>query len=256
MSKTISISLTFILLFVCTNVFSSALNVSGKDTTFKASLETGKSAETISCSFNDSTLAFTLKIGNASVSGVFTDAFDIELRVLEIDKDDNYKQLVVMGLGPDDDNNCFFYEFAEGKIIACGHIEYTTGLKADGDKILKSDSWMGFWTLTKDYYFDANSRTLVNKPKDYYTLDVNAKVTKQIKLLENRSDNSSVSGTLKPGAKIRLIKADISPTCKDSDGNDESYLCHWYYIKAGDGTEGWCRLRNIQENVEGLPWAG
>ena len=115
---------------------------------------------------------------------------------------------------------------------------------------------MGFWTLTEDYYFDTNTKTLIKKPKDTYKVNVEGKVSANFTLKKNRSDNSEITGTLKPGTKIKLVKADISPVCKDETGNNSSWLCYWYYIKASDGTEGWCRMKDFQQNVEGLPWAG
>jgi len=234
----------------------SGVTGTAKDTSVSLTLEKNKPGQTVNCSYNDSTLAFTLKIGNESVSGVFVDAFDIDLQALQIDKDDNYYLLVLKGLGPDDDNNCFFYEFVNGKIIPCGNIAYTNEIRTNGDKILEADSWMGFWTLRENYYFDSNSKSLVKKPKEFYNVNAEGKVTAKFRLLNERDDKSSSSGSLKPGEKITVVKADITPKCKDEEGNNNDWQCWWYYIKSSDGTEGWCRMRDFQQNVDGLPWAG
>ena len=53
-----------------------------------------------------------------------------------------------------------------------------------------------------------------------------------------------------------IIKADLSPTCKYEDGTDDNFSCDWYLFKTEDGKQGWCRLKDFQENVDGLIWAG
>jgi len=256
MIKIISIAALFTLLFHYSDVLAgNSISISGRDTTISASLENNKGKETINATLNDSTQDFTLKIGSASTDGKFNDAFDIDLKVVDIDKDDNYKELVLIGQGPDDDNDCYFYEYANGSIIPCGHIENISSFKTDGNKQLQADSWMGFWTKTEDYSFDA--KYLVKKPKETYSIsEVNGTVKNKISLLKNRSDDSPSAGSLKPGTKFTITKGDISPKCSDNDGSDNSYQCYWYYIISNDGTEGWCRLKNFENNVEGLPWAG
>jgi len=250
----LSVFSIIILFFTFTEI--SAETFSDTTVTIKPTLEKGKESIPVSCIFNDSTQAFTLKIGNDAASGIFQDAFGIDLQLLDIDGNSSNNVLAVIGNGPDDDNEYYFYEYVNGKIIPCGHIDYANGVNTQGDKILKAEKWMGFWTVTEDYYFDDNSKTLVKKPKEFYTLEADGKVTHKFNLLKDRSDDSAVSGSLKTGTKIKVVKADISPTCKDADGNDDSFRCHWYFIQSADGTEGWARLKDFMENVEGLPWAG
>lgn len=230
--------------------------LTGKDTTITANIEKSKGKEKINATLNDSTQEFSLNIGNAIAVGKFSDAMDIDLQVIDIDKDSKYRQIVVIGQGPDDDNDCRFYEYIDGRIVSCGGIKNINQFKTTGDKTLQADSWMGFWTLTEDYYFDPGAKTLVKKPKDIYTLNAEGKVVKKFVLLKNRSDDSPSAGTLKAGTKFTVSQADITPKCLDSEGNDNSFMCHWYYVKGSDGTEGWCRLQILQDNTEGLPWAG
>ena len=176
MIKIISIATLFILFFQYSDLQSeNSFNISGKDTTIQASVENNKGKETIHASFNDSTQEFSVNIGNAIAVGKFSDAFDIDIQVVDIDKDDNYKDIVVIGQGPDDDNDCYFYEYIDGKIISCGRIENISQFQTTGDKMLQADSWMGFWTKTEDYSFD--SKKLVKQPKETHTIsDVDGKV--------------------------------------------------------------------------------
>lgn len=246
--------ITFILIFLSS--IQSFSGTSFSDTTFSASLGNGSPNEKVTLNFNDSLMDYTLKIGSASVYGKFDEAFFANIEIMDIDKNDNYKEIVITGIGSSDWGQCIFYEYIDGKIVEVGKINSTINISTDGDKILKSGSWMGFWTLTEDFYFDSKAKTLQKKSKDTYKLSVSAKVKNPFKLLSERKDNSESAGTLKPGASVKITKADVSPTCKDAEGSDDSYRCHWYYMEASDGTEGWVRLRDFMENVDGLPWAG
>ena len=78
----------------------------------------------------------------------------------------------------------------------------------------------------------------------------------EFKLLKERDDNSPVAVYLKPKTKLMIVKADLSPTCKYEDGTDDNFSCDWYLFKTEDGKQGWCRLKDFQENVDGLIWAG
>ena len=59
---------------------------------------------------------------------------------------------------------------------------------------------------------------------------------------------------IKPNTRIYIVKADIRENCKGEDNWPES--CNWYFIRTKDGTEGWIMLKEFQDKVEGIPWAG
>ena len=246
------------MMFVFSSFTSSGiLFQTGSDTSVSAVLEESKPKVTVSVSFNDSTMAFVLKAGDARVTETFEEAFVCDLQILDINSSDDYKEIAVVGIGNSDYCQAYFYRFTGGKLVRFAYITGASNIKAEGNGILKTDNWMGFWMLTEDYAYDSKAMTLVKKPKDTYPVsDAEAKVTVNFPLRKTRDDNSESAGMLKPGTKIKVIKADISPTCKNADGSDDSWLCHWYYIKASDGSEGWCRLKTFWQSVEGLPWAG
>jgi hypothetical protein len=249
-----------LLLFALICIISASLRAAGQgDTAYTVTLNLNKNkpAETIRLEYNDSTAAYTIKIGADIITGKFEEAFMISVEALDIDRNSENKLLAVKAVGYSDFMECSFYQRINNKFVPCGHIDYSTGLATDGDNILRSTSWMGFWTLTEEYIFNSGTGTLTKRPKDTYPVsDAQGKVTESFKLKKERSDNSETSGTLKAGTKIKIIKADISPKCKDESGNDDSYNCFWYYFKASDGTEGWCRMKDFQQKVDGLPWAG
>ena len=66
--------------------------------------------------------------------------------------------------------------------------------------------------------------------------------------------NSKGLYEINPNTEIFLIKADIRTNCNEEDGWREG--CHWYFIKTKEGTEGWIMLKDFQDKVEGIPWAG
>ena len=63
--------------------------------------------------------------------------------------------------------------------------------------------------------------------------------------------------TLKAKTKITLVKVDITPKCSD-EYIDYKYddNCDWFLFKTEDGIQGWCRLKDFRDNVDGLIWAG
>lgn len=262
MNKSITILSFFILLFHFTDSFSQPdYKPLIRDTVISSNLEKGKGNVNIHCTFNDSTQSFTLTIGKPSDNSAAIlyrtnlDAYDMTVQVIALDKESNFNEVAVECWGMDANNQIFFYDYKNGSIVLCGQLDWISEYKANGDKQLQTESWMGFWTKIEDYSFDAGN--LAAKSKDTYPVkDVSGKVKEKITLLKNRSDDSPAAGSLKPGTKFTITKADISPKFIDPEGNNMSYEYYWYYIKASDGTEGWSRLKNFENNVEGLPWAG
>jgi hypothetical protein len=116
---------------------------------------------------------------------------------------------------------------------------------------------MGFYSIEFKHKFDTENKTLSYIKEDIYDIDVPAEVTIPFKILKFRYDESTVIQTLKPKTKITLVKVDITPKCSD-EYIDYKYddNCDWFLIKTEDGIQGWCRLKDFRDNVDGLIWAG
>lgn len=236
-------------------------NVSGLfagDTTVtvSADLNDGSPKQKIVLNFNDSTLAYSLTVGNDKSEGKFEEAFTVGIEILNID-DDASRVIAIRGDGIGDFQAYLFFQYVNSKLISSGKLDFASSIKAAGNKILLVDNWMGFWMVTEEYKFDSKNYTITKQPKATYPVkNASGKVTISFSLKKSRTDNSENAGTLQPGTKFTITKADISTVCKNDNGSDDSWSCYWYYFKASNGTEGWCRMKDFLDKTEGLPWAG
>jgi hypothetical protein len=240
-----------VLLFVCAAVYSK-----GADSTLNIDLNFDSSPEIVKMKFNPDELSFELKVGNASVSEKFSEVYDTDLMIIDMDRNDNLREIVVRGYGPSDQAECFFYQYIEGKLVKCGYLPSNSGITTDGSKTLIEYNWMGFYSINFEYKFDTKAKTLTFVPQEFYEVDIPAQVTEQFTLLKYRNDDSERSAALKPGTKITLVKTDISPVCDYGMDARFDIMCDWFLIKTADGREGWCRLNMFNEKVDGLIWAG
>jgi hypothetical protein len=232
------------------------LNTFAADTTIVTDVNYDRSAETIKFT-SDESGAFTLKVNNQSVNGQFFEGYDAFIKIIDIDNNDNLREIAAGGYGSSDAMEWFFYQFIDGKIIPCGHLPGNFGIKTTGNKIVKEHVWMGFYSLDFRYRFDTENKTLTYIHEYVYDIDVPAEVTKPFSVLKYRYDNSEVVKTLKPKIKIALVKVDLTPQCNDEISDyrfDDN--CDWFLVKTEDGIQGWCRLKDFMDNVEGLIWAG
>lgn len=237
-------------------LFSSVLFGQVRDTTLNIDLNFDREEEKISCSYNEGTLEFTLKINNAVVNEKFMDSYDCALEIIDINRNDNLKEVLVKGYGNSDQSDMYFYQFINGKIVPCGHLPSNFGIEVAGNSGITEYAWMGFWTAKLKYDFDSKKKTITKIEEEFYDVKQDCEVKSPFKLLAKRDDNSETAVTLTPKTKLTIIKADISPVCKYEDGTDDDFSCDWYYFKTADGKYGWCRLKDFQQNVDGLIWAG
>jgi hypothetical protein len=245
------ILLTFLLFIFALNIFSST-----GDTTLKIDLNFDGKEETVKLFHKDEAQEFTFRINNAEIKGKFDYAFGSDIRVIDINRNDNLREVIVLGYGPSDQNDMYFYQYVEGKIIEVGHLPSNFGVDTDGSGRLTEYGWMGFWTIKLKYDFDSKKKTLTKIDEEFYEVNQECEVKNPFKLLSKREDGSPVAVELKKGTKLTVVKADISPKCKYADGSDDDFSCDWYLFKTADGKQGWVRLKDFQENVDGLIWAG
>jgi len=237
-------------------LFVFSLKIHAADTTLVMDINFDRAEETIKFKCDESG-QFTLKINDKSLIGQFVEGYDAFIEIIDMDRNDNLKEVVAKGLGSSDYMECFFYQFVNGEILPCGYLPGNFGIKTKGNKILEEHIWMGFYSVDFNHRFDTENKILTFIREDLYDIDVPAEVTIPFKILKYRYDNSAVVQTLKPKTKITLIKADINPKCSYEEMDykyDEN--CDWFLIKTEEGVQGWCRLKDFRDNVEGLVWAG
>ena len=226
------------------------------DTTIVTDLNFDRNEETIKFT-SDESGAFTLKVNDKSAEGQFIEGYDAFIKIIDIDNNDNLKEIAAGGYGSSDYIEWFFYQFIDGEIVPCGHLPGNFGIKATGNKIIEEHVWMGFYSLDFEYRFNTEDKTLTYIHQYVYDIDVPAEVIKPFSVLKYRYDNSAVVKTLSPKTKINLVKVDLTPQCKEEISDyrfDDN--CDWFLINTDNGVLGWCRLKNFMDNVEGLIWAG
>lgn len=227
-----------------------------KDTVFKYDLNFDGKEESIKIAYNIDALQFTLHINNTEVSAKYMDSYDIGVEIIDINRNDNLREILVKGYGSSDQTDMYFYQFIDNKIVPCGHLPSNFGIEVSGNNEITEYAWMGFWTAKLKYDFDSRNKTITKVSEEFYEVNQDCVVKNPFKLLLKKEDNSEAVVTLTPKTKLTIVKADISPLCKYDNGDDDDFSCDWYLFKTADGTMGWCRLKDFQQNVDGLIWAG
>ncbi len=227
-----------------------------RDTTLNMDINFDRAVENIRFT-NDENGQFILRINEKSLNGQFMEGFDARIEIIDMDRNDNLREVVVEGYGSSDYLECFFYQFLNDEIVPCGYLPGNFGIHTKGNGVLEESIWMGFYSIRFKYKFDSENKSLSYIKEDVYDIDVPAEVTASFRILKAKYNKAGVVSTLKPGTKIRLVKVDITPKCLSEEVDykfDDN--CDWFLIKTDDSIQGWCRLKDFRDNVEGLVWAG
>ncbi|MBL8016058.1 MAG: hypothetical protein JNK43_02215 [Ignavibacteria bacterium] len=228
----------------------------GIDTTIRYDLNFDREEESIRVKYNESAQEFTLKINNDEFTGKYSDAYDVGVEIIDINRNDNLREVLVKGYGPSDQSDMYFFQYVNGKITQCGRLPSNFGIEVTGNGKLTEYAWMGFWTAKIRYEFDSKNKSITKIEDEFYDVNQECEVRTSFDLLMDKNDNSEVTVKLKPGTKLTLVKADISQNCPNPEDIYTEFYCDWFLIKTSDGKQGWCRLKNFHEKVDGLVWAG
>ncbi len=187
---------------------------------------------------------FTLKIGDSAVTGKLHDMVE-DMRVVDIDKKDQFKEIAVYTSGPSDDfaYALFWYDGKHIHKVA----QIGGSLTFQGNGIVINRNFVGFWVAVDKYVLNSKTRTLNLVPQEFYYVGENAKVIKSFPIyMEKKS--STVLAQLRPDSKLVILLT--YPSARSNDIFDE-----WYLIKTESGLLGWARLGSFYELVSGLNWA-
>ena len=222
------------------------------DTTFTCDLNGDDKKETIKTNINENEGTLTLKVNDAAFMYMPTSTSDVEVKVIWI-KEKVYILITNM--------DYYGYESSlfnfSNKIDSIGTFWSLDKPEITNSGIIKVNNWLGFWSADYEYHLINNKLTA--KYKDEYTNFDNLKeheikTKEKIYLHSSKMINAKGLYEIKPNTRIYILKADIREMCKDDDSWQES--CYWYYIRSKDGTEGWIMIKEFQDKVEGIPWAG
>jgi hypothetical protein len=234
------------------------------DTTFTANLvESKKSTVKISFEYDESGQyfngVFTLNIDGIILKDSCTDAYDgLEATVVNLDKKDEYQEIAIVTYFSIN-MSYQMYRFNGKHITPLGDVYSNDKPVFVGNGVVKATGWMGFWSY--DFEFMLNKDKMKYEPiyKDEYPVKFYEGFEGEIVVLESfsiftdRDKKSSVVTKFKKGDKIKILRAYIKVKCEEDESNES---CFWYLIQDKEGKKGWLQLRDFQEKVEGLPWAG
>ncbi len=244
------------LLLIILFISSSILFGQPKDTNFVLDLNFDGNEENISFKYDPDNMQFILSANKSTVNGKFSESYDADVKIIDINRNDGLREILVCGYGSSDQNDMYFFQYINGSLTECGHLPSNFGIEVTGNSEITENAWMGFWTAKLKYKFDTRKKTITKINEEFYEVAQECVTKTSFNLLKNKDDNSEISAVLKPGTKLFIIKADISPVCNYENGEPDNYTCDWYYFKTQDGKYGWCRLKLFQDNVDGLIWAG
>jgi hypothetical protein len=257
MKKTFTAVLFFFFIF-------SSLSAKSYDTTFTANLfESKKNIVKISFEYDEQGLYFNgkyiINIDGVMLKDSCEDSYDeLEATVVNLDKNDDCKEIAIVSFFSI--NTTYqLYRFNGKKIMSLGQVYSNDKPELVGNGKVKAVGWMGFWSY--DFEFVLNENKMKYEPvyKDEYPVrfyegyEGEIIVTESFTTYKEKDKNSSAVTKFKKGDKIKILRAYTNVKCGE-DENRES--CFWYLIQDKEGKKGWLQLKDFQEKVEGLPWAG
>jgi hypothetical protein len=257
MKKFFTLSVVLVLFLLRNFSFASSY-----DTTFKANLfESKKNSVKVSFMYDEGKYmngVFIISVDGINLMDSTQSALDyFEIKVVDLDKDDDFKEIAICTFF-NDNSEYLLYRFTGKKIISLGWITSMGEPIFTGDGTVKASGWMGFWSY--EYEFILNKSKMKYEPvyKDEYPVkfyegyDGEIVVKESFNTYKERDKKSEIVTKFKPGDKIKILKAYTKVKCED----EYNEHCFWYLIKDKNGNKGWLQLKDFQEKVDGIPWAG
>jgi len=189
--------------------------------------------------------AYTLNINGIKITG----EFDVEglngFKIIDINKNDVFKEIAVHASGPSDDDEYNLYRFNGKEIYFLNKLKGNPTFNGNG--IVYLDFWEGFWMRRDKFVFDKKVKKLKRVPQFAYYVGVkNISVKNYISIFADKSMTQKTA-VLSKNSKIEILLCDIKT---EEDSNDEIYL-----IKSKSGLIGWIKSSVLLENCEGFNFA-
>ncbi|QIB26356.1 SH3 domain-containing protein [Caloranaerobacter azorensis] len=158
---------------------------------------------------------YKLHINNLVIEGELGN-YSNNFAIVDIDKNDNLKEIIISDYGPSNDYVSYFYCYDGQNIIKMGQTEglFEYGIKIDGmgklsartrSKILQTWFFDKYYTLSKEH-------KLIEVPQDIYITNYDVFVKRPIKLLKNRG-NSDDYFILNEGQRMTIVGTDDKEWC-------------------------------------------
>ena len=196
--------------------------------------------EHINGTFNE----FKLKIGEAEIIGKIGEGETEGFKVIDIDKNDKFKEIAVHGVSPGYGQYYAVYWYNGEQIIK---IENLFGnIRFLGNGIVYINSWNGFWAQRDKYLLNPKTRELDHIPQYAYYVGVKITVKESFTIYSDKDLVNKVA-LLSKGSEIELILC---------DNRNKNYQDSIYLIRSKSGLIGWARFKEIYANSSGFKMAG
>ncbi len=216
-----------------------------------ADLDGDGKPETIALRWTEDNPRFTLQVGGASLPVDTGTGTRFEVEVVDLDKGDTWKELVVSATGEvDSEHRVYFFGYDGKALKRLGDIHTFDPEKLGGNGIVLSDTWEGFWTRRNKYVLDRKQWKLREVPQEFYAVGVEATVKQSFPLTFGRGAGAKETtqvALLAKDSRIQVLLAAPSP----QKGKGPAFL-----IKSTTGLLGWTTQTELEQKTEGLPFAG
>ncbi|MFA7359414.1 MAG: hypothetical protein WC139_00105 [Candidatus Kapaibacterium sp.] len=203
-------------------------------------------------------IVYVIDYDGKSITDTARSYTDIEIKFIDIDKSDGYKELLLKinpgseetGLG-----NVFeyrVYKFTDKPLLITGKYLYSIHFTPDGKGKVSATSSESFTALNETYVYSKDGMKLEEVPVDYYTINVSATAKVPINLVIKRDENSGSATTIEQGEKVKLTGFD------KKEIRDGKRCNNWFKVSRPNGKSGWLLIEccNFEEFFEGIHCAG
>ncbi len=189
---------------------------------------------------------YTLTINGISIRG----EFDVEgmtgFEIIDIDKNDFFKEIAVHASGPSDDDVFNIYWFNGKQIIFMKSIGQSPTFNGNG--IVYNDSWQGFWLKRDKYHLSKKTHKLNLVPQFAYYVGVKDITVKDWFSIYSDKALTKKFATLSKNSKIEILICDT----KNSNNEYNDYI---YLVKSKSKLIGWVKSSILQKNCTGFNYA-
>lgn len=181
----------------------------------------------------DDTKYYRLSINDVAIISIGVDV-DYDFKVVDINEEDNIKEIAISEWGPDETPKTSFYRYSIDNISHIGKIEGHINeiiIYGDGSLITSSNgNILCSWSY-KDKYMLSPKHMLINEPKELYEINHKAKVLKSIPLLKSTTENEMIAA-LTVGEEVTLLYSDNKKWCQ---------------VEKENGVKGWFEVENFDK---------
>ena len=187
----------------------------------------------------------TLFVNNKSVIVSFDDADIIGFKIIDIDKNDFYKEILIVGEEPGGLLRSKIYWF-DGKQLH--FMSMFNNPKISGNGFVYDDTWEDFWMKRDKYILNKKTHKFATVPQFAYYVGVKDIVVKNWFTIYSDKKMTKKLATLSKNSKIEILLCD---TLNSNNENDFIYL-----VRSKTGLVGWVTSKILQKNCKGFNYAG